>query len=65
MHSFFYAVSEHHVLMCLATECNRSAFTRAVGRVGAPGAGGVAGVVGRRRCHRGCGGGCLADAPLL
>ncbi len=60
----FYAVSEHHVLMCLDTECNRCTPTRAVGQVGAPGAGGGAGVVGRRRRHRGRGGGRLADASL-
>jgi hypothetical protein len=54
----------HHFLMCLDTECHRCSPTRAVGRVGAPGVGGGAGMVGWWRCHRGCGGGRLADAPL-
>jgi hypothetical protein len=47
-----------------APERYGSPSTRAVGRVGAAGAGGGAGVVGRRRCHGGSGGSCLADAPL-
>jgi hypothetical protein len=51
--------------MFLDPERHGCQITTAVGRVGQPGAGGVASVVGRRRRYRGCGGGRVADAPLL
>jgi hypothetical protein len=58
-------LAERCILMCSDTERHGSPSSRAVGRLGAAGVGGGAGVVGRRRCHGGCGGGRLADAPLL
>jgi hypothetical protein len=58
-------LAERCILMFLDTERLGSPSSRAVGRLGAAGVGGGAGVVGRRRCHGGCGGSRLADAPLL
>jgi len=60
-----FVLSEPSFLMCLDPKCNWCTPTRAIGRVGAPGAGGGAGAVGRRCCHRGHGGGRLADAPVF
>jgi hypothetical protein len=58
-------LAERCILMCSDTERHGSASSRAVGWLGAAGVGGGAGVVGRRHCHGGCGGGRLADTPLL
>ncbi len=61
----FDIVSEPSFWMCLDPERHRCEATPAVGGVGPPGAGGGASVVGRRRRHRGCVGGRLADSPLF
>jgi hypothetical protein len=51
--------------MCLAAERDWCVATTTSGHLGEPGAGGVDRLVGRRRCCRGHGGCCVADALLL